>query len=127
MIHKNYLPKDQYDRLTREEKRKLNEQRRNANVNASNAQTPKHDMVREESSIKNSVIIVAPDESSTTSTLPTLRSIFASQSISSGNGGTMYNDSDGTKYSVRKLNNIRVITHTHAITSHSAYGLVDSD
>ena len=95
-------------------------------MNSSTLQTPKHDMVREESTISNPGIIVALDESSTTSTLPTLRSIFSIQSIISVNGGMMITDNDGIKYSIRKLNNIRVITHNHAITSHSEYGLVDS-
>ena len=102
VTHKKYLPKDQYYRLRREEKRNFNKQRRNSNVNASTVQTPKHSMVRGESTISNSVRIVAPDESSTTSTLPTLRSIFSSQYISSVNGGMMITDHDGMKYSIRK-------------------------
>ena len=38
----------------------------------------------------------------------------------------MITDNYGMKYSIRKLNNLRVITHTHAVSSHSSYGLVDS-
>ena len=38
----------------------------------------------------------------------------------------MITDHYGIKNSIRKLNNIRIITHTHAITLHSAYVLVES-
>lgn len=66
-----------------------------------------------------------PDDTSMTGTLTTLRSIFSIQAISSNDAGALVTDPDGTKYSVRKLNAVRIINRTRCVSPRNGDGLID--